>query len=76
MLLLRHKKTGNVYAHNKVLWDSGDYEEITDKEPEPVATQPEPVKVVRRRRSAIKTTGEPNGEDTQSDIQHSSVHAE
>lgn len=62
-MLLRHKRNGNVYAYAKVLMDSGDYEIY--EEPKPAKVEPEPAKVVRRRRSAIPKTGEPHGTDTQ-----------
>jgi len=43
--------------------DSGDYEIF--EESKPVKAEPEPAKVVRRRRSAIPKTGEPHGTNTQ-----------
>lgn len=63
-MLLRHKKTGNVYAYNKVLWDSGDYEELVVEEQK--VTQPEPEKkLIRRRRAAIQSNGEQHGANAQ-----------
>lgn len=63
-MLLRHKRTGNVYAYNKVLWDSGDYEEYV--EPKEVVPQPEPERrVIRRRRAAIQPHGEQHGANAQ-----------
>jgi hypothetical protein len=43
--------------------DSGDYEIY--EEPKPAKVEPEPAKVVRRRRVAIPKIGEPHGTNTQ-----------
>jgi hypothetical protein len=59
-MLLRHKKTGNVYAYNKVLWDSGDYEELVEQVQQVPQPTPEK-KVIRRRRAALQPHGEQDG---------------
>ena len=57
MHLLRHKKSGDVYAFHKVLMDSGDFEIFAEK----IEVLPEPVVVKVTRRKKVMQIGELNG---------------
>lgn len=61
-MLLIHKRTGNVYAYNKVLWDSGDYKELVEEQKNTPVAEPEK-KIVRRKTLTLKVNGEKYGTD-------------